>query len=115
MNAEEMTAEQLMELAQAKAAGDELAASSSRVVDIDGVKVTIDVAKLQSWNAFNLIRGIENDENQLSKIDAAMRFVEYVSDFDEEAIVQHCGGDDAAASVVVAFAMRIIQGCYPKN
>ena len=113
MNVEDMSAEQLMAAAEAKA-GEESPAPSTREVEIAGHRVVIDIAKLQTWRAFKLIRKIDSG-NDLEKVDGAIAFAEFVSDKDEDDIVEMMGGDDATTVDVVQFAMSILTECYPKN
>ena len=84
-------------------------------VEVDGVKVKVDSAKLKSWRAFRTISRLESDATDFEKVDAAMDFVSYVTDLDEDAIVETCGGEDAPVDAVIGFVTRVIAGCYPKN
>lgn len=116
MQAEEMTAEQLMELARAKA-GAETVPAASRVIDVDGLAVTVDGGKLKSWDALKLMRRIDEkrDNVDMDAIDAMFAFVAYVSDATEERIVEHCGGGTAPIEDVVGLLSRVMVECYPKN
>lgn len=114
MNVEEMTAEELMEAAAAKAEEQSSVTSTTRTVEIDGVNVIIDTKRLQTWKAFQYIKTIDNG-SAVEQVNAAVAFAEFVSDWSEEQIVEHLGGDDATTQAVVAFAMQIVSAAYPKN
>lgn len=113
MNVEDMSAEQLMAAAEAKA-GEQSSAASTREVEVFGHRIVIDITKLQTWRAFKLIRMIDNG-NEVEKVDGAVEFAVMVSDKTEDEIVEMLGGDDATVMDVVQFAMAIIMECAPKN
>lgn len=115
MRAEDMTAEQLMELAAAKAGAEEVPASSTR--EVDGLSFEVDERRMRSYRALRLMRAIvaQDGEFSVEALDAMIAFIEYVTDLDEDAIVEHCGGDEAPMEAVVALVARICAGLYPKN
>lgn len=110
-----MTAEQLMELAAAKAGAEEVPASSRR--EVDGLAFEVDEKRLKSWRALRMMRGIVGNGEGFSveALDAMLGFIAYVTDLDEDAIVEHCGGDEAPMEDVVALVARIAAEIYPKN
>ena len=55
------------------------------------------------------------DGSDIEKVNAAVEFATFVSNYTENDIVEAMGGDDASVMDVVTFAMGIIQGAYPKN
>ena len=112
MNVEEMSAEQLMALAQEKA-GDAPAASI-RTVEVEGLVVQVDDAKTKSWPAFRILSGVVGDVTPES-IESMMGFIALVTDVNEKTIVEHCGGDTASFEDVLRVASAIIGACYPKH
>lgn len=111
MNAEEMSPEQLMELARAKAGE---VHEGVRVVDVGGLSVSIDDAKARSWQAFRLVSRITSDVTP-ETVDAIMGFLAMATDVDEARLVEHCGGESASIEQVLELAARILEACYPKN
>ena len=111
MNAEEMSPEQLMELARAKSGA---MPPETRTIEVDGLTVTIDGAKVMSWPAWRIASKVTG-EVSVETVDAMMQFVALVSDVDEAAIVAHHGGDSAPIEDVIGTAARILEACYPKN
>ena len=108
MNIEDMTAEQLRELAAAKAQGD------TREVDIDGLIVHIDSAKCKSWKAFKMFSSLSSDMD-FESMQRMMDFIAFCTDTDEDAIVEHCGGENASIDDVVNVVAKIISECFPKK
>lgn len=127
MRAEDMTAEQLRELADTKTAdelrevlmamagAEEVPASSHR--EVDGLGFEVDEKRLKSWRALRMMRGIVagGGEFSVEALDAMLGFIAYTTDLDEDAIVEHCGGDEAPMEDVVALVARIAAEIYPKN
>lgn len=111
MEAENMTAEQLLALAQQKSA----AAPEARAIDVDGMAVTVYPQKANSWRAYRILRDAMGAEADMDKFDAMLALVEFATDVDEEAIIAHCGGDEAQAPDVVRMVSEILAGCFPKN
>lgn len=116
MDAEQMTADQLMELAQAKAGGDVLPAAP-RSVTVDGLEVHIYDGKLNTWESFKLLRAIREHTGDfdIDAFDALMAYVEHVTDATEERIVEHCGGADAPIERVVSTVAAIAAEITPKK
>ena len=81
---------------------------------IDGLKVEIDQAKASDWHSFSLLRNA-NGKDQFEQFAVLMELIEYITDQDEASIVEHCGGDTAQASEVIALVSKIIQAATPKN
>lgn len=125
-----MTAEQLMELAyakqaegfeplreqlMAKAGAAEVPASSRR--EVDGLAFEVDEARLKSWRALRMMRGIvaNGGEFSVEALDAMLAFIAYTTDLDEDAIVEHCGGEEAPMEDVVSLVAKVSAEIYPKN
>lgn len=81
---------------------------------IDGLKVNIDQAKASDWHSFSLLRKA-NGESQFDQLAVLLELIEYITDVDEDIIVEHLGGDTAQASDVIALVSKIIQAATPKN
>lgn len=111
MDAQEMTADELMELAKAKAGEPSPAAPA---VTVRGMQLAIDREKLASWKAFGMVEKMEAGEG-LASARAAVDFACYVAGIDEAAIVEACGGEDAKTMDVLSFAREIIAACNAKN
>lgn len=116
MEVENMTAEELYQLAAAKAGAtdDAAPASSTRHVTVDGLEVAINEKRIKSWQAFKIVSKL-NGEFNMDTAQLMFEFISYVTDCDEAAIVEHCGGEDAQLEDVVRTAAQIINECYPKN
>lgn len=112
MNVEEMSAEQLMALAQTKA--EHVSATSTRTVEVDGLVVHVDDTKTKGWNAFRILSGVVGEVTP-EAVDAMMAFIDLVTDTNEQAIIEHCGGDTATIEDVLRVASTIVEECYPKN
>ena len=81
---------------------------------IDGLAVNIDQAKASDWHAFSLLRKA-NGKSQFDQLAVLLELIEYITDVDEDIIVEHLGGDTAQASDVIALVSKIIQAATPKN
>lgn len=112
MDANEMTPEQLMELAKEKAGGEP--DPETRTIEVDGQPVTVRLDRLRKWKAMELVERVDTAKGTTRWM-AALDLVEYVTDMDRESVVARFGGDDAEAADVIAFAFEVIKGCYPKN
>ena len=87
----------------------------TRTVEVNGAKVEVDIARLESWKAFKMLAEIEEAEDSFGKVMACLGFMEYITGLGEDDIVALNGGEDAKVQDVVGFAMAVIQGAYPKN
>lgn len=114
MNIEDMTAEQLMEAAKAKA-GAETPASSMRIINIDGMEVQIDTKAIHSsWKVFRL--GTQVEEGDFAQnIGTMMEIIENITNVNEAMIVEHCGGDSATIEDVMGVVTKILTEATPKN
>lgn len=81
---------------------------------IQGLKVEIDTGKAADWHTFTLLRKA-NDLDQFGQFAVLMEIIEYITDQTEQSIVEHCGGDTAQASDVIALVSDIIKAATPKN
>ena len=81
---------------------------------IDGLAVNIDQTKASDWHSFSLLRKA-NGESQFDQLAVLLELIEYITDTDEEKIVEHLGGDTAQAADVIALVSKIIQAATPKN
>ena len=81
---------------------------------IDGLTVTIDEQKASDWHAFQLVRKA-NSANQIDQMAVMFEFIGYVTDQDEQSIIEHLGGDTAQVQDVVALVSKIVAAVTPKN
>lgn len=81
---------------------------------IDGLKVNIDQKKASDWHSFSLLRKA-NGESQFDQLAVLLELIEYITDVNEDIIVEHLGGDTAQAADVIALVSKIIQAATPKN
>ena len=81
---------------------------------IHGPTVEIDTGKAADWHTFTLLRKA-NDLDQFGQFAVLMDIIEYITDQTEQSIVEHCGGDTAQASDVIALVSDIIKAATPKN
>lgn len=105
MDAREMSADELMELARSKAGA--AAPAPAPVRTLRGLSFQADPARLRSWKALSLMGEMQSD-NPFERTRATMGFCTYITGLDEERIVEACGGEDADASEVLGFAQEII-------
>ena len=86
----------------------------SEAVDIGGLTVTFDRAKMSDWYTFRLLKEADG-KGQYALVDAMLKVIEHATDQTEETIVAHCGGDGAQASDVLDLCSKIIEAAAPKN
>ena len=87
-----------------------------KTVDIDGLTVHVNTDLCKSWKAYRLmLKFADADTIGPDSLPPMIEFVELVSDVDEEAIVEHCGGDSAPFESVMDVMGRIITEATPKN
>lgn len=91
-----------------------MGADMVEAVEIDGLTVRIDRAKMASWKVFDIIRKAEG-KSQYEQIAALFGIIEYATDQTEQSIVEHLGGEDAPAADVLDLCAKIIGGATPKN
>ena len=108
MDVNELTADELRKLA------DEKSLEAERVIDVDGLTVTVNPERCKSWKAFRIMSSVSG-EFSLETLGAMFDLVELVTDVDEQTIVDHCGGDDASLEAVAGMVSKIVAECYPKN
>ena len=111
MDAESMTTEELYALAQSK----EDSGAEARTLDIEGLAVTVYPAKARTWKAYRILRDAMHSPDDMQRFDALLALVAFATSVDEEAIIAHCGGDDASVEDVVRVASKIVAECTPKN
>ena len=110
MDAENMTADELIKLAAAKR-GEE-----TQTITVNGRDYTVYPKRLLHWKAFNLIAAIDDADNtEFQKVSAALEFVSYVTDTTAQEFIDGLGGDTANMMDVMAVCAEIIQAVAPKN
>lgn len=83
-------------------------------IEVNGTEIAIDRAKAASWDAFKLVRKMQ-DGDTMDKLDAAMEFASLVTGLSVEDIVGIAGGGSAPVEEVARVASEIIGAASPKN
>ena len=103
-------------MAAAKNSAGALGTSPLRPVTVQGVEVHVDDSKAASWKAFKMVGVISDpDAAVTAKMQAMFDLIGYVTDTDEDEIVERCGGDDASVQNVMEFATALVAEAVPKN
>lgn len=111
MDVENLSYEELLELARSKAP---TAVSVWREVDVDGIHVRVNNNAVRSWKAFDLLSTIGDELTPLA-VRKMVDFIELTTDMTEAKLLDLCGGEYASVDDVVQLASKIIMNCYPKN
>jgi len=83
-------------------------------IEVRGIELNVDMDYLNSWEAFKLIRKLDDDQcSQFDKLDYSFEFIQRVTGCDESQIVEYAGGEKAPATEVIAFTVEIIQKLQP--
>ena len=91
-------------------------AGAADVASVNGFEVRIDRDAATSWDAFKLLRVLNDPESDnISKMDAAMAYAELVSGLHEDELVDMAGGGRAQIDEVMAVIAAIIEAASPKN
>lgn len=83
-------------------------------IEVDGLEIAVDRAKLEDWHALSIIRRIHKAD-QFGQADLIFELIGYVTDQTEETIVAHLGGDSVSAQAVVDFIGKVFEAAAPKN
>ena len=87
-----------------------------QALNVNGLEFEADMAKARTWGAFSHMRIIADETaDDASRVNHMFSLIEYATNLDESAIVEHCGGGDAPFSDVFAMVSGIIAELYPKN
>lgn len=90
--------------------------SPFRSVEVRGDEITYDAKRAANWKSFELSCVIADESaSVMEKSRAIFELIEYVTDLTKEDIVERCGGEDAGAADVMAYALEVIAGTSPKN
>lgn len=91
-------------------------AGAADVASVNGVDIEIDRAAATSWDAFKLLRVLNDPESDnIAKMDAAIAYAQLVSGFGEDELVDMAGGGRAQIDEVMAVIAAIIEAATPKN
>lgn len=90
-------------------------AAPARKEKVDGVAFEVYPEKLRTWRAVQIARQFSGDEVSVEKLMAMISLVELSTSLDEEAIVEHCGGQDAMFEDVLSFVADVVKAVFPKN
>lgn len=86
------------------------------VVEVRGDKVEVDVEALESWEAFEIMSALDNDEvSNFGKVQAALDLARIISGLTKDDIVELCGGKGAKATDVIGYALEIFKAASSKN
>lgn len=86
------------------------------VVQVRGDKVDVDLEALESWEAFEIMAALDNDEvSNFGKVQAALDLARAISGLSKDEIVERCGGKGAKATDVVGYALDIFKAASSKN
>lgn len=115
MQAEDMTLEELEALAASKrgAVKDD---SRFREVSVSGVTLAIDVYRLKSWKAFDMIATIEDDEiADTKRLNKMLDLVSFISNKTRDEILDLLGGELADFECVLKFCSDVVKAVDSKN
>ena len=91
-------------------------AGAAEVASVNGVEISIDRDAATSWDAFKLLRVLNDPaSDNIAKMDAALAYAQLVSGLDEDAIVGIAGGGRVQIEEVMAVIAAIIEAASPKN
>ena len=91
-------------------------AGAAEVASVNGVEISIDRDAATSWDAFKLLRVLNDTESDnIAKMDAALAYAQLVSGLDEDSIVGIAGGGRVQIEEVMAVIAAIIEAASPKN
>lgn len=111
MEAENMTAEELMELAAAKQPKEE-----SKLITVGGHEFKVYPSRFMHWKAFRLVALMDDTEvSEFQKIDAALALVTYVTDMTADEFIERLGGDTTNVKEIMTACAEIIAEVAPKN
>lgn len=122
-DAESMTPEELIRLAQEKAGGNLLhmpddapkVSPSVQHVAIDGFEVAVDVRRVTAWKTANLVAAVQNDElGSTERLNASIELVDFLLGDSAGAVLDHLGGDMAQTEDVIDFVSKLMEKISPK-
>lgn len=116
MDVEAMTTAEIEQVLAEKRAEEGSAEPEFKSVTVDGITLTIDIAKFKSWKAFDMIAAIEDTgKSNVQRLMKIVEFVEFVSGVPHEELLARFGGEMADFMAVSDFCTRVIRELRPKN
>lgn len=113
MDAENMSVDELLELARQKQGEAE---TPRETVEVNGFKFHVNAARLGGWRAFKLVSALDDPQlSEFGKVQAAIDLMEYLTDLKADDIVDALGGDLASPMEVLDTVTKVIAAVYPKN
>lgn len=89
---------------------------SVQTVTVDGVEVSVDVSKFSSWRFVRLFAKTQDDRiPDDRKIAYMLELIDFLLGDQEDAIVEHFGGDSAQLEDVMGFVARLFEVVSPKK
>ena len=80
------------------------------------LEYTVDEERRRSWKAFSMCMVVaDGGESPMARAKATFELIEYLSGVKEPDIVEACGGEDAGADEVMAFAVQLLADMLGKN
>lgn len=92
------------------------AGASAPAVEINGREIAIDRNAATSWDAFRLLRILNDDDaDSFVKMNTAIAYAGLVSGLGEADIVEIAGGGSAQVADVMDVVAQIVVAASPKN
>lgn len=124
-DAESMTPEELIRLAQEKSGGIALvqdasadapkASPSVQHVEVDGFEVAVDVRRVTAWKTAKLVAAVQDDGlGSTERLNASIELVDFLLGDSAYSVLDHLGGDMAQTEDVIAFVSKLIEKISPK-
>lgn len=124
-DAESMTPEELIRLAQEKSGGIALvqdasaeapkASPSVQHVEVDGFEVAVDVRRVTAWKTAKLVAAVQDDGlGSTERLNASIELVDFLLGDSAYSVLDHLGGDMAQTEDVIAFVSKLMEKISPK-
>ena len=122
-DAESMTPEELIRLAQEKEGGNLLhmpadapkASPSVQHVEVDGFEVAVDVRRVTAWKTAKLVAAVQDDGlGSTERLNASIELVDFLLGDSAGSVLDHLGGDMAQTEDVIAFVSKLMEKISPK-
>lgn len=91
-------------------------APATRHAEVGGIQFDVNGAAISSWAFFKGLRRLGDESvDNIEKLELSFSLIEMATGITEDEIVEAAGGEDAAASDVIALAAAIVKELTPKN
>ena len=116
VDVEGLSAEEREELLEQLTVVEGGARSNVVTVEVDGRSYTVDLARMASWQASDLMATMSDPQApDAVQYSAAIKFYKLVMGENMSAVLEACGGPMAPVTDVLALMGRIIEAATPKN